>query len=97
MSPQQVRLGVAGIGLVLLTSAYHRIHSPAVMADAAGRFLASLSAEQKAKAAFPFGDAQRLEWFFVPIERKGLPLREAMCDMRTCVGRLPSVGISQPT
>lgn len=39
-------------------------------------FLATLTPEQKAKATFAFDDAERLNWHFIPRERKGLPLRE---------------------
>lgn len=44
--------------------------------QAAGRFEASLDAPQRAKAVFSFDDAERYNWFFVPIDRKGLPLKE---------------------
>src|SRR5262245_41432134 len=53
-----------------------RMRSAAVMAEAANKFLTSLSAEQKAKAGFDFKDQQRLDWHFVPRERKGLPLKD---------------------
>ncbi len=43
---------------------------------AAQVFLKSLDEKQLAKATFPFEDEERFKWFFVPIERKGLPLRE---------------------
>jgi Protein of unknown function (DUF3500) len=44
--------------------------------EAARIFLKSLDEKQLAKATFPFEDEERFKWFFVPIERKGLPLRE---------------------
>ena len=46
------------------------------MAEAANRFLASLTPEQRAKATFAFETDERQNWHFVPIERKGLALRE---------------------
>jgi len=53
------------------------------MADAAAKFLGSLSSEQKAKATFAFADKERLNWHFVPLQderkrptRKGLRLEE---------------------
>lgn len=46
------------------------------MADAARKFLACLSPENRAKALFAFADAERLNWHFIPRERKGLPLKE---------------------
>src|SRR5215813_5368009 len=53
-----------------------RMRSAAAMADAANKFLASLTPEQKAKASFSFGDEQRFDWHFIPRDRKGLPLKE---------------------
>ena len=53
-----------------------RMRSAGVMADSANKFLESLSAEQKAKAAFSFDDQERFNYHFVPLPRKGLPLKE---------------------
>lgn len=38
--------------------------------------LTTLSDDQRAKIRFPFEDAERLNWHFVPRERRGLPLKE---------------------
>ena len=48
------RLGAAALSVMLLTSAYHRLNSSSLMAEAANRFLASLTPEQRAKATFEF-------------------------------------------
>ncbi len=54
-----------------------KMRAAAAMSDSAKKFLASLNAEQKAKAHFDFDSDKRTEWFFVPRnERKGLPLKE---------------------
>jgi hypothetical protein len=53
-----------------------KLRTTAQMADAANKFLASLSPEQKAKTVLTFDDANRLDWTYVPRERKGLPLKE---------------------
>jgi hypothetical protein len=89
------RLCAVAIGTALLTSAYYRTSSAAVMTEAANRFLASLTAEQRAKATFQFEDAERVNWFFVPIERKGLPLREMGAFQRHLASSLLSAGLSQ--
>jgi hypothetical protein len=65
------------------------------MSEAANRFLASLTPEQQAKATFQFDDAERMNWFFVPIERKGLPLREMSAYQKHLAGALLSAGLSQ--
>lgn len=46
-----------------------------VMSVAAKGFLTAISADQKAQATFKFDDAERLNWHFIPRERKGLPLK----------------------
>jgi len=46
------------------------------MSVAAGKFLQTLSKDQKAKAQFRFDDEQRYNWDFRPKDRKGIPLRE---------------------
>jgi hypothetical protein len=48
----------------------------AASVDAARQFLASLTPEQRAKATFAFDDQHRVTWFFVPMARKGLTLKE---------------------
>ena len=89
------RLIVASIGAVLLTSAYHRLDSPPVMAEAANRWLDSLTPEQRARATFTFEDDERQNWHFIPIERKGLPLREMTPAQKHLASALLSTGLSQ--
>jgi hypothetical protein len=43
---------------------------------AATQFLSSLSEPQRAKAAFAFTDAERVNWHFIPRSRRGLSLKE---------------------
>jgi len=44
--------------------------------EAARQFLASLTPDQRAKASFAFGDQERVTWYYIPIARKGLTLKE---------------------
>jgi hypothetical protein len=46
------------------------------MSAAATGLWKALSPEQQAKARFEFKDEERLNWHFIPRERKGLPLKE---------------------
>jgi hypothetical protein len=89
------RLGALAVGTILLTAAYNRTNTASVMTEAANRFLASLTPEQKAKATFKFDDAERVNWFYVPIERKGLPLREMSPYQKHLASALLSAGLSQ--
>src|ERR1035438_6079904 len=90
-----LRLGLVAIAVFGLTSAYNRTNSASVMTETANRFLAALTPEQRAKATFPFEDAERANWFFVPIERKGLPLREMQPYQKHLANALLSAGLSQ--
>ncbi len=64
------------------------------MASAAQAFLKSLSAEQAAKAKFDFKDAERLNWHFIPKERKGLTMKEMNADQRKLAHALLQTGLS---
>src|SRR3974377_2417628 len=89
------RLCAAAVGAVLLTSRYYPTSSPSVMTEAAKRFLDSLTPEQRARATFQFDDAERVNWFFIPIERKGLPLREMGPFQKHLASALLSAALSQ--
>ena len=87
---------LAGVtGVILLTSAYHRLDSSSVMAETASRFLASLTPEQRARTTFSFEDEERRNWHFIPRERKGLPLREMTPAQKHLASALLSAGLSQ--
>ena len=66
-----------------------------IITEAALRFLAALSDEQRARATFPFDDGERLHWQYVPMERKGLPLRDMTAYQRHLASGLLSAGLSQ--
>jgi hypothetical protein len=70
-------------------------HSPEEMARAATAFLGALTAEQRAKAAFDFADAERLNWHFVPRTRRGLPLKEMTAPQREAARTLLRTGVGQ--
>jgi hypothetical protein len=89
------RLAAAAVGVMLLTSAYHRLNSSALMAEAANRFLASLTPDQRTKATFAFAEEERQNWHFVPIERKGLALRDMTSAQKHLATALLSAGLSQ--
>ena len=89
------RLAAISAAAVLLTAAYTRINSATLMSECANRFLNSLTAEQKAKATFAFDDAERVNWAFVPKERKGLTLREMTSYQKQLAYALLSAGLSQ--
>lgn len=89
------RLLAGGIGVLLLTAAYNRLNTSSTMAEAANRFLASLTPDQKAKATFSFEDDERQNWHFIPRVRKGLPIREMTPAQKHLASVLLSAGLSQ--
>ncbi|MDA1163353.1 MAG: DUF3500 domain-containing protein [Planctomycetota bacterium] len=65
----------------LLSANFQKQAAPAAgMAEAANAFVATLTDAQRAKASFEFNDAERLNWHYIPRERKGLPIRELEGD-----------------
>jgi hypothetical protein len=67
----------------------------ASMAEAAERFLAALDEPAKARATFAFDDPERLNWHFIPRERKGLPIKEMTPAQRALAFGLIQSGTSR--
>jgi hypothetical protein len=83
------------IAALLVVAASVRAHPAAEeMAAAANKFLASLDAVQKAKAQFEFKADDRLDWHYIPKDRKGLTLREMSSEQRQLVHALLLTGYS---
>lgn len=70
-------------------------HAAPLMTECASRFLASLDATQRAKAMLPFESDERMNWHFVPIDRRGLPLREMTPYQKHLASALLAAGLSQ--
>jgi hypothetical protein len=68
---------------------------PPAMTAAARAFLDSLSADQKQKAQLPFDGGERFNWFYTPVARKGLPLKEMNDAQRRLALRLLRTGLSE--
>ena len=64
------------------------------MAQAATTFLAALDDDQRAKASFDFASEERVNWHFVPRERKGLPLKAMKPEQRVLATALLKSGLS---
>jgi hypothetical protein len=65
------------------------------MSDTAKRFLASLTPEQSGRATFKFEDDERMNWHFIPKERKGLPLKDMTSAQKHLANALLNAGLSQ--
>src|SRR3954471_12385562 len=85
-----------GLALIWLNTALV-LANPAAseMAEAANDLLASLKPEQKAKAVFELKSDERANWFFVPKDRAGLPLKEMDKAQHDLARALLDSGLSQ--
>ena len=59
-------------------------HAAAVsqMTEACSNFLNSLNSDQKAKTVYSYLDGERIFWYYPPLNRHGLPLREMDAKQR---------------
>ncbi|HMF78886.1 MAG TPA: DUF3500 domain-containing protein [Bryobacteraceae bacterium] len=82
-------------GSLVSGSAHHPVSSSSLLKETANRFLAALGPEQRAKTTFKFEDNERMNWHFIPKERKGLPLREMTPIQKHLASALLSAGLGQ--
>ncbi len=73
----------------------HRAHAASLMTECANRFLVALDLAQRDKASFPFDTDERMNWHFIPKERKGLSLREMTPYQKHLASALLAAGLSQ--
>ncbi len=85
----------ATMGAILFAQGDSKEASGKAILQAAQKFRGALSKEQLAKTSFGFDDAERLNWHFIPRERKGLPLRELEGDALKAAHDLISSGLSK--
>ncbi|MGB6946434.1 MAG: DUF3500 domain-containing protein [Bryobacteraceae bacterium] len=95
MKTAALRIFAIGVGVVLLTSAYTRMHSASVMTDAAQAFLNSLAPAQRAQATYQFQDQERFDWHYIPKPRKGLSMHEMTPEQKQLAHALLAAGLSQ--
>ncbi|MDX1947291.1 MAG: DUF3500 domain-containing protein [Pirellulaceae bacterium] len=77
-------------------SYYKLAGSGEAMADAAGKFLGTLSPDQRAKAELAYDVPQRTDWHFIPKPtRKGVQIREMTPDQRTAALALLKTTLSE--
>jgi hypothetical protein len=80
----------------LLAAARAAAHEPAAeMAAGAAAWLGSLTPEQRAKATFEFKHDERLNWHFIPRDRKGLAWGELTPAQQHLAHALLATGLGQ--
>ena len=85
------------LGSLLASSAIALYEAQSIpsMTTATKAFLASLTPKQYDKATFDFEDKERLNWHFIPRERKGLPIKEMEAFQRQLAQAMLITGLSQ--
>jgi hypothetical protein len=89
---------VLAAGVVAVPLGAATLPSPApgaAMADAAVKFVASLTPEQKKRALYGWEDQTRYDFHFVPMERSGVPLKMLSPEQRALAHALLKTGLSQ--
>ena len=69
--------------------------SRATMAALAGAFVETLSDGQRNRASWPFEDAERFNWHYVPRERAGVPIQEMSAASKTALHDLLRYALSE--
>jgi hypothetical protein len=77
--------------------ATHVAHTQAAtqMAEAANKWLKSLSSQQKARATYHYADGERIFWYYPPLNRHGVPLRDMDKNQRELAYRIMASGLSE--
>ncbi len=75
---------------------YTHPHAPvaAAMVDSARRWLGSLEGEQRSKATYHYMDGERIFWYYPPLNRHGLPLRDMNDNQRSLAFELLATGLT---
>ena len=80
-------------GLVILAAQATR--PEAAMRSAANALIAALNDEQRTTMRIPFDSDERMNWQFVPIARKGLPLKQMNEQQRKIAFELLKTGLER--
>ena len=72
----------------------HKYASAAGMTKAAKRFVESLSDDQRDKTIYEYMDGERIFWYYPPVNRHGIPLRDMDDDQRQLAYSLMETGLT---
>ena len=86
---------ILGAGLVAMVRTASAPPPPPAMVTAARAFLDTLTPELKQKAQLPLDAEERFNWFYTPVPRKGLTLKEMSESQRTAAMNLLRAGLSE--
>jgi len=94
-STAAVRLGLAFVFLGGLAAGSAADEVSANLTTAAKAFLGTLDEAQRAKVQFAFDSDERFNWFYVPKDREGLPLKQMTAPQQRAALEVIRAGLSQ--
>jgi hypothetical protein len=86
---------IVGAGVVAIARTAGAPPPPPAMTSAARAFLDSLTPELKQKAQYPLDAGERFTWFYTPVARKGVTLKEMNETQRAAAMALLRAGLSE--
>src|SRR5262245_17014696 len=102
MSRHRFAALLVAVAIVLCATAAWSFFKLAVtgetMADSATKFLATMTTEQRAKAALAYDDKQRVDWHFIPKPdgaREGIKVRDMSPETRKSAHALLKTALSE--
>jgi len=96
MKRTRLRPLLLGLGVLAAGVAARELAGNATtdIVSAGQKFLAGLGKEQQSQATIPFDDKERLNWHYIPRERKGLPYKSMTSQQRELANSLMASGLS---
>ncbi len=95
MSTRMLLLALGCAGAAGFLGAAGHAKTSDTMAAAANNLLASLDADQRTTVTLDFNTAERVDWHFIPKERKGLSMLDMSPDQHHLVHALLSASLSR--
>jgi len=86
---------VFATGALLVARVQKETPSGVKITKAADAFLKTLTPQQRERATFAYDSKERLNWHYIPRERKGLPLRDLEGDARKAAHALIQASLSE--
>ena len=77
-----------------MTVPHNNSNAAREMTEASANFLRSLSPDQRVKATYQYMDGERFFWYYPPLSRHGLPLREMDAGQRNLAHAIMASGLT---
>jgi hypothetical protein len=90
----KLRFVLIALALALPASAHEKKDAGADMAEGASQLLRALTPELKSQASLPFDNDERLNWHYIPRDRKGVAFKSMTPAQRRLADSLMARGLS---